>query len=158
DLIPDAQYSITRDGVMLGIFIVSGQGVLTFTSPQGGTFVISRVTSAVSAVRRSVDARAPVASRASPPDPATQAGNSTAAVSTNPASDGSRFVAMVAPISGEQFTAPSTLRLVAVGRDPNVDINYPVTGLGANAARLQFFVDDTMVLQEDGSQAEYFVF
>src|SRR5262249_38882099 len=75
-----------------------------------------------------------------------------------PASDGSRFVAMVAPISGEQFTAPSTLRLVAVGRDPNVDINYPVTGLGANAARLQFFVDDTMVLQEDGSQAEYFVF
>src|SRR5262249_39114809 len=119
---------------------------------------ISRVTSAPSALRGTGDIRAPVASRASTVGAAAKAGEPPVVGNSNPASDGSRFVAMVAPVSGEQFTAPSTLRLVAVGRDPNVDINYPVTGLGANAARLQFFVDDTMVLQEDGSQAEYFVF
>ena len=62
---------------------------------------------------------------------------------------------MVAPLTGESFTAPSTLRLVAVGRDPNIYINYPTNGLGGNAERVQFFVDDTKVLEVAGSQAEF---
>jgi hypothetical protein len=69
-----------------------------------------------------------------------------------------RYVAMVAPTSGEAFVAPATLRLVGVGHDPNVYTNSPRDGLGGNAARLQFFVDDTLVLEVDGANAEYWVF
>jgi len=79
-------------------------------------------------------------------------------VGQNPSRSGGRFVAMVAPVDGETFTAPTTLRLVAAGRDPNVDTNHPAAGRGGNAARVQFFVDDAVVLDVDGSQAEYWVF
>ena len=79
-------------------------------------------------------------------------------VGQNPSRMGGRFVAMVAPVSGERFIAPTSLRLVAAGRDPNVDTNSPSQGLGGNAARVQFFVDDELVLERDGGQAEYWVF
>jgi hypothetical protein len=79
-------------------------------------------------------------------------------VGQNPSRMGTRFVAMVAPVAGESFTAPASLRLVAAGRDPNVFTNYPRDGLGGNAAKVQFFVDDAVVLEVDGAQAEYFVF
>ncbi len=79
-------------------------------------------------------------------------------VGQNPSSMGGRFVAMVAPVAGESFTAPTTLRLVAAGHDPNVYNNSPRDGLGGNAAKVQFFVDDDVLLEVDGSQAEYWVF
>jgi hypothetical protein len=65
---------------------------------------------------------------------------------------------MVSPVAGETFTAPATLRLVAAAYDPAVFINSPRDGLGSNAAKVQFFVDDSLVLEVEGSAAEYFVF
>src|SRR5215831_15539488 len=69
-----------------------------------------------------------------------------------------RYAAMVAPQGGEAFTAPATLRLVGAGYDPNVYINTPTDGHGGNAASVQFFVDDQMVLSQDGLSAEYYMF
>jgi hypothetical protein len=80
-------------------------------------------------------------------------------VGQNPSrgSDG-RYVAMVSPTGGEQFTTPASLRLIAAGYDPNVYTNTPTDGHGGNAASVQFFVDDAMVLTVDGTVAEYWVF
>ena len=45
DLLPGAQYLIARDGVRIGDYSASSQGVLTFRSGQGGLFTVrSRVT------------------------------------------------------------------------------------------------------------------
>lgn len=79
---------------------------------------------------------------------------------TRPAVDAfaGRFVAMVSPVAGETFSAPATLRLIAAAHDPNVFINSPRDGLGGNAAKVQFFVDEALVLEVDGSRADYFVF
>ena len=80
-------------------------------------------------------------------------------VGSNPSSDKSgRYAAMVAPTSGESFLAPASLRLVAAAHDPNVYTNSPSDGLGGNAAKVQFFVDDTVVLEVDGAHAEYWIF
>jgi hypothetical protein len=76
----------------------------------------------------------------------------------NPARDGGRYVAMVSPTNGESFLAPSSLRLVAAARDPNVYTNSPRDGLGGNASKVQFFVDDSVVAEVDGSTAEYWMF
>jgi hypothetical protein len=89
-------------------------------------------------------------------------GSSTSAtavvVGQNPSSDGDRYSRMVAPTDGESFVAPTTLRLVAAGHDPNVFTNTPTEGHGGNASKVQFFVDDTVVLEMDGLDAEYWVF
>ncbi len=79
-------------------------------------------------------------------------------VGSNASSAAGRYVAMVAPVAGETFTAPASLRLVAAAHDPNVFNNSPSEGLGGNASSVEFFVDDTQVLQVDGSQAEYWIF
>jgi hypothetical protein len=79
-------------------------------------------------------------------------------IGQNPPTDGSRFVAMVAPTSGESFVSPATLRLIAAGKDPGVDTNSPVEGQGGNASQVQFFVDDQVVLTVNGTSAEYWVF
>jgi hypothetical protein len=76
----------------------------------------------------------------------------------HPSSHGGRFVAMVSPTPGESFVAPASLRLIAVGRDPNIYTNSPRDGLGGNAAKVQFIVDDKTVLEVAGDQAEYWVF
>src|SRR5262249_42717969 len=78
-------------------------------------------------------------------------------VGQNPARDGNREVAMVSPTNGESFVAPAMLRLVASGRDPNVSTNFPTEGHGGNASKVQFFVDDDVVLEEDGLAAEYWM-
>ena len=69
-----------------------------------------------------------------------------------------RFAAMVSPTGGESFIAPATLRLVGAGRNPDIDTNQPTDGLGGNAQQVQFFVDNTVVLTELGSNAEYWIF
>lgn len=79
-------------------------------------------------------------------------------VGANPSKDGGRYVAMVSPTGGESFLSPTTLRLIAAAHDPNVYTNSPAPGLGGNASKVQFFVDDTQVLEVDGSNAEYWVF
>lgn len=79
-------------------------------------------------------------------------------VGVNPSSRGGRSVTMIAPSSGELFLSPATLRLVGSARDPNVYTNSPSPGLGGNASKAQFFVDDTMVLEMLGSNAEYWIF
>jgi hypothetical protein len=79
-------------------------------------------------------------------------------VGANPSTSGNRYVAMVAPVSGESFTAPTSLRLIAAGKDPNVFVNSPTEGHGANAAKVEFYVDDDLVLMQTGDQAEYYVF
>lgn len=79
-------------------------------------------------------------------------------VGQNPSTDGGRYSRMVAPTDGETFVAPATLRLVAAGHDPNVFTNFPTEGHGGNASKVQFFVDDAVVLEVDGLSAEYWVF
>jgi hypothetical protein len=80
-------------------------------------------------------------------------------VGSNPSRNSRGYVAMAAPTGGESFTAPATLRLVASAYDSAVDTNSPTPGHGANAAQVQFFVDDTMVLVLNGAtQAEYNMF
>ncbi len=69
-----------------------------------------------------------------------------------------RYVAMVSPTNGEAFSAPLGLRLVAAAFDANVYTNEPVEGRGTNAAKVQFYVDDTLVLERYGDDAEYNVF
>ena len=44
------------------------------------------------------------------------------------------------------------------GYDQNIDTNEPTEGLGDNASKVQFFVDDQNVLEVDGANAEYSVF
>src|SRR5262249_3614473 len=80
-------------------------------------------------------------------------------VGMNP-SDGTvgRYARMITPTGGEDFIAPTSLRLVGAGHDPNVYNNTPVNGKGGNAMALQFYVDDTMVLNVDGTDAEFWVF
>ncbi|HEX3695385.1 MAG TPA: right-handed parallel beta-helix repeat-containing protein [Polyangia bacterium] len=76
----------------------------------------------------------------------------------NPATSGVRKAEMVSPTGGETFTAPASLRLIGVGFDRNVDTNSPTPGHGLNASKAQFFVDDQMVLEQAGSDAEFAVF
>lgn len=79
-------------------------------------------------------------------------------VGQNPSTDGGRYAAMIAPTPGETFVAPATLRLVAAGHDPNVFNNFPTPGHGGNASKVQFFIDDTVVLEVDGLSAEFWIF
>lgn len=79
-------------------------------------------------------------------------------VGPNLSSHAGRFAAMVSPTRGETFIAPAALRLVAIGYDPNIYPNTPVDGKGTNAFKVQFFVDEAVVLEMDGSNAEYDVF
>lgn len=79
-------------------------------------------------------------------------------VGQNPPASGGRRVDMIAPTGGESFIAPASLRLVASGRDPNVFTNDPGPGHGGNASKVQFFVDDELVLEIDGLAAEYWIF
>jgi hypothetical protein len=76
----------------------------------------------------------------------------------NPSSMGNRYVDIVSPTPGETFIGPATLRLVGTAYDPFVDTNVPAVGMGGNAQKLQFFVDDKVVLEVDGAHAEYWVF
>lgn len=69
-----------------------------------------------------------------------------------------RFAAMVSPTDGETFTTPLDLRLVGIGHDPNIPTNEPVDGKGINAAKLEFLLDGTPVLEQNGTDAEYHVF
>jgi hypothetical protein len=79
-------------------------------------------------------------------------------VGQNATTMGGRFVDMISPTPGETFIAPTSLRLIGVGYDPYISTNSPTQGLGANASKVQFFVDDTVVLEVDGAHAEYYVF
>ena len=79
-------------------------------------------------------------------------------VGQNPAQRNTRKVMLLSPTGGESFIAPSSLRLQAWGYDPNVDTNEPTQGHGNNASKVQFFVDDAVVLEVDGASAEYSVF
>jgi hypothetical protein len=72
--------------------------------------------------------------------------------------DNGRSVSMISPTNGESFIAPTSLRLVGSAGDPFVSTNSPRTWLGVNAAKAQFFVDDTMVLEVDGENAEFNIF
>jgi hypothetical protein len=79
-------------------------------------------------------------------------------VGSNPASMGSRYVDMISPSPSESFIAPTSLRLLAAAYDPNISTNSPSPGLGGNASKVQFFVDDAVVLEVDGAHAEYWLF
>ena len=69
-----------------------------------------------------------------------------------------RFAAMVSPTDGETFTTPLDLRLVGVGHDPNIPTNEPEPGRGINAAKVEFLLDGTPILEQEGASAEYHVF
>ncbi len=69
-----------------------------------------------------------------------------------------RFAAMVSPTDGETFTAPLDLRLVGIGHDPNIPTNVPVDGKGSNATKVEFLLDGVPVLEQNGTDAEYYVF
>lgn len=77
----------------------------------------------------------------------------------NPWAQNGRTVRMMSPTHGETFWAPATsLRFIAQGFDPNVFTNHPVSGKGQNAAQIDFYVDNTLVLTVLGADAEYSVF
>jgi hypothetical protein len=69
-----------------------------------------------------------------------------------------RFAAMVSPTDGETLTTPLDLRLVGVGYDPNIPTNEPIDGKGSNAAKVEFLLDGTPILEQSGADAEYWVF
>ncbi len=70
-----------------------------------------------------------------------------------------RYVAMLSPTNGETFVTPlQNLRLVAAGYDINIFTNEPTDGHGQNASSLDFYIDDTAVLHQDGLDAEYNIF
>lgn len=77
---------------------------------------------------------------------------------THPSTVGDRWVAIVSPTNAETFLAPTTLRLIAAAHDPNIATNQPVEGRGANAQKVQFFVDGDRVLEVNGANAEYWIF
>jgi hypothetical protein len=78
---------------------------------------------------------------------------------TFPSSAPGRYVAMVSPTNGETFVTPlQDLRLVAAGYDINIYTNVPTDGHGQNATSVDFYVDDTLVLHQDGLDAEYSIF
>jgi hypothetical protein len=94
---------------------------------------------------------------------ATNADGSTTAttavvIGQNPSIVGDRWVYMVSPTSAETFLGPTTLRLIAAAHDPNISTNSPTQGLGGNAQKVQFFVDDAVVLEMAGANAEYWYF
>jgi hypothetical protein len=76
----------------------------------------------------------------------------------NPSNVPGRSSSMISPSAGESFTAPATLRLIANGYDQNVFTNEPVDGKGTNASKVQFFVDDDVVFEMDGAEAEFSIF
>jgi hypothetical protein len=69
-----------------------------------------------------------------------------------------RFAAMVSPTDGETLTTPLDLRLVGAGYDPNIPTNEPVAGKGSNAAKVEFLLDGAPILEQNGSDAEYWIF
>ena len=77
---------------------------------------------------------------------------------TYPSTAPGRYVAMVSPTNGESFVTPLNLRLVAIGHDDNVFTNDPVPGKGSNAAKVEFFLDNTKIYEQVGADAEYHVF
>jgi hypothetical protein len=73
DLVPNAQFVVARNGASMAVVSASSQGVLTFTSPEGGLFTIRSLAPTVAAL--SATTRSPGA-----PDNAPDVGS-------NPASD-----------------------------------------------------------------------
>jgi Right handed beta helix region len=137
----------------------SGASVLKWQVQNATTVSIDHGVGAVTGTMASVNLTATTIYTLTASNAAGSVSTSTAVVvGPNPSSHNGRFSVMVAPSSGETFIAPATLRLVAVGRDPNIDPNSPVDGRGGNASKVQFFVDDAVVLEIDGTNAEYYVF
>ena len=89
---------------------------------------------------------------------AVSAGSASAATRQFPSTAPGRYVAMVSPTNGESFVTPLNLRFVAIGHDDNVFTNDPVPGKGTNAAKVEFFIDDTLIYEQVGADAEYHVF
>jgi hypothetical protein len=83
----------------------------------------------------------------------------TVVVGPNASRAGGRFVSLMAPIGGQDFTAPATLRVFASAYDPNV---FDGCGIGGTArgcaSRVDFYVDDTLMAQVPTAQSEYWVF
>jgi hypothetical protein len=136
-----------------------GQTTLNWEAQGATTLSIDQGVGAVSSTSKAVSVTATTIFTLTATGPGGSATSTTAVVvGQNPSSEGNRYVAMVSPTSGESFSAPASLRLVAAAHDPNVYTNSPSQGLGGNAAKVQFFVDDAVVLEVDGANAEYWVF
>ena len=79
-------------------------------------------------------------------------------VGSLPAAHNGRYVSFVSPISGQHFLAPGFVRIFVASRDPAVYTNFPIDGKGGNAARTQFLLDNEVVADVNGLDAEYWVF
>ncbi len=69
----------------------------------------------------------------------------------NPSSSAGRYVAMVAPNSGESFIGPTTLRLVVAAHDPHIDTNSPSSGFGGDASRVDVYDGSTLLFSQFGN-------
>lgn len=120
DLASGVLYKISQNSILIAARVPSTQGLLTFSSVGGGTFLIEQQTSA-------------------PVDP------------------NGRTTALISPTNGETFIAngsTTTIRFTGSAKDP-----LAFSGTPAEAAeKLDFFVDDTIVLTVLKSSAEGFVF
>ncbi|HET6148169.1 MAG TPA: right-handed parallel beta-helix repeat-containing protein, partial [Polyangia bacterium] len=138
---------------------VAGPSMLKWQVQNATTMSIDKGVGAVTGTMTSVSVAATTVYTLTATNAAGSATATTAVVvGPNLSSHGGRYAAMVAPTKGEIFIAPATLRLVASGYDPNIYPNTPVDGKGTNASKVQFFVDDAVVLEIDGTNAEYNVF
>jgi hypothetical protein len=136
-----------------------GQTTLNWQVQNATTFSIDQGVGAVTGTSKAVTVTATTIYTLT----ATNADGSTTAttaivIGQNPSMVGDRWVHMVSPTSAETFLGPTTLRLIAAAHDPNISTNMPAPGLGGNAQKVQFFVDDAVVLEEDGANAEYWYF
>jgi hypothetical protein len=66
---------------------------------------------------------------------------------------GARYVRLVSPLDGQRFLSPASLRVFAAAFDPSGG-----GGHTRNAARVDFFVDDTLWASVDGADSEFWVF
>jgi hypothetical protein len=126
DLDPYTSYGVSQGGTVIGQYVSSSQGVLSFSSTGGGTFVLTKVTQQTNE----------------------------ASFGSGYKDNQGRYASMVVPTDGETFLAGATdLRLIAAAEDPAY-FSGPA-GTNHQAAQVQFVVDGTVVLTRTGNTTDF---
>ena len=85
-------------------------------------------------------------------------GLATVVVGQVPSAMSGRYTAIISPTMGQHFFAPGMVRVFGAAYDPDIPTNFPRDGLGGNASRVDFLLDNVVVQTMDGLAAEYWVF
>lgn len=84
--------------------------------------------------------------------------SATVVVGQPPSQSNGRAVAIISPLTGQRFFAPGLVRVFVSAYDPTIPTNFPEDGLGGDATRVEFLLDNQVVQTMDGLSAEYWVF